>query len=329
MPIFTIRSPLYDKLPKELYDGALQVWIAPGGEYEHGRPCGYYFQDKTWWCSIEHLIGWSREILHTLKAESLTRHIWVGAKLTWLCGHAFQLDYKAEPLYRVSGTQKRLHSSQLIGFAKSAIELLGEADCTYDQWAGTEDRHLLSAIQKHMEERRGHHWALDDHIERHGHLDAYIRDQNHRNSIHHPRYPIIGPKNLSGIGQTYCNTFLNAAFQAGTFTGAATIYNALHSANPSDTSDGTEAAYTGYARQAITCNSTNFPNASAGTITYGPIITFPTNTGSLETETAVSWQGASSGGTQPNWWGTLLANVGVGTNIAPQFNASALITSGV
>jgi hypothetical protein len=329
MPVFTIRSPHYDKLPKELYDGAFQVWIAPGGDYEHGRPCGYYFQDRTWWCSTEHLLGWSREILHTLKSDSWTRRIWAGVKLNWLCGVAFQLDGKAEPLYRVSGTQKRVHTADLITFAQNAISLLGEADCTYDQWAGTEDRHFEKAIQKHIEERKGQHWSLADHIERHGYLDTYIRDQNHRNAIWHPSYPIRGPVNSSGIGQTYMNTILNAGFQAGTFTGAATIFNALHSANPSDTSDGTEAAYTGYARQSITCNSTNFPNAAAGAITYGPIITFPTNTGSLETETAVSWQAASSGGTQPNWWGTLAANVGVGTNIAPQFNASAIITSGV
>jgi hypothetical protein len=329
MPTFTIRSPLYDKLPKELYDGAFQAWIAPGADYEHGRPCGYYFLDRTWWCSTEHLVGWSREILHTLKIDSWTHRVWLGVKPNWLCGHAFELEGTAEPLYRVSGTTKRLHTSQLIGFAQQALQTLGEADCTYDQWGGTEDRHWLSAIQKHMEERKEQHWALEDHIERHGHLDAFVRDQNHRNKLWHPKYPIQGPVNTSGIGQTYCNTFLNAGFQAGTFTGAATIFSALHSVTPSDTSDGTEAAYTGYARQSITCNSTNFPNAAAGAITYGPIITFPTNTGSSETEAAVSWQALSSGGTQPNWWGTLSTTVAVGNGIAPQFNASAIITSGV
>ena len=329
MPVFEIHAPYFELLPQTLYDGAFELWLAPGSHAEFGRAWGYYFHDRQWFCEGRTLLGWSREILHYLKADFWGRHFHRGTKPNWLCGHAFQLMDKLEPCYMLSGTRKRQQSTQLVEYALQAIDTLTKADLSVDQWGGSEDRHFFSAIQKHLEERKETVFGLADHVDRYGHLEAFVRWQNHVNKIWHPSYPTRTPSNSSGIGQTYMNSILSAAFQNTTFTGAATIYNALHSANPSDTSQGTEAAYTSYARQAITCNSTNFANASAGAITYSPVITFPTNTGSSETETATSWQAASSGGTQPNWWGTLSSSVAVGNGIAPQFNASAIVTSGV
>ena len=131
----------------------------------------------------------------------------------------------------------------------------------------------------------------------------------------------------SGIGQTEANTILNSRFENSASTGPATIFCALHTATPSDTSQGTEAAYGSYARQSITCNSTNFPAASAGANQYALTITFPTSTSGTETETHVSWQAASSGGTQPLYWGALSASQQIATGNQPQFNANAITTS--
>lgn len=329
MPVTEVHSPYFDKLPKTLFNGAFVLWLAPGGEYEWGRPWGYYFHDRTWWANGAEILGWAREILHTLDIKSWTRTIWADSKLDWLCGHGFRRRVDTYHPYTLSASRDIFSESHLIELSHIAIDALGEADITRDCWAGSEHRHWFSAIRKHLSEgANADDDFLQSHIERHGILDAFIRMENRHNRAWHRQYPPNGAQNVSGIGQTYCNGILNAAFQATTFTGAATIYCFLHSANPSDTSMGTVAAYTGFAPQAITCNSTNFPAAAAGAITYANAITFPTNTGASETETAVSWAAASSGNTQPNWWGTLSSSVAVGTGIAPQFNANAVTTSG-
>jgi hypothetical protein len=133
----------------------------------------------------------------------------------------------------------------------------------------------------------------------------------------------------SGIGQTYCNSFLNAAFQAGTFTGAATIYCALFNAAPTDSTLGTETIYTNYARQAVTCSSSTFPNAAAGAISGSNAnITFPTCGTTGDTLLAVAWNAASSGGSQNNWWGTFTSQA-IANGNTPQFNVNALTMSGV
>ena len=331
MPLISVEVPKYDKLPKKLFGDAFELWLAPGGEGEVGRGFGYYFHDHQWWADGRHMVGFAREILHCLDPGSVS----FIQRLTnkpkprphWLCGHGFQ-EYTGDR-YRQSGTSFLYPAGHLTAMAGEALALLREADVTYDQWAASEDRQWLHAIEAHIERAHIANPFVAEHVASYGHLSAYIQQTNHANRIWHPAYPIKGPLNASGIGQTYCNSFLNAAFQAGTFTGAGTIYNALFSVTPSDTSLGTEAVYSGYGRQTITCNSTNFPNAAAGAIVYGVVITFPTNTGSAETEVSTAWCAASSGGTQPNWWGALAGSVVVNTNIAPQFNASAITTSGV
>ena len=66
---------------------------------------------------------------------------------------------------------------------------------------------------------------------------------------------------VAGIGNTYAESNLNADLGSGT---PATWHVALLTAMPTD-GDGTslaEATWTGYARQPITNNTTNFPNAT-------------------------------------------------------------------
>ena len=332
MPFVSVHVPLYDKLPDELFGGAFKLWLAPGGEKETGRAFGYYFHDRTWWADAAHLTGFAREILHCHKYDNLISKLLNtrgGApKPNWLCGHGYQLQDNGK--YLLSGTRSVVSVEALLSYAQSAVDALGKADITRDQWACNEHAQWLSAIQVHMTQGlQGLNPWIAEHIVQNGALDAYIRHKNHADAIHHPVYPISGPRNASGIGQTHCNSLLNADFQSSAYTGPATIYSALFSVVPSDTGVGTEAAYSGYARQTITCNSSNFPAASAGAITYGVVIGFPTNTGSSETEVATSWMAASSGGAQPLYWGNLSSNVTVSNGIAPQFNANAVTTSGV
>jgi hypothetical protein len=82
----------------------------------------------------------------------------------------------------------------------------------------------------------------------------------------------------------------------------ATVYFALYSAAPGDAGGGTELATAtspGYARVAVTNNTTNFPNASAGAKATGVDVTFPTNSsGGAAWVAAVAWAilDASTGG---------------------------------
>lgn len=79
---------------------------------------------------------------------------------------------------------------------------------------------------------------------------------------------------------------LNAWLGSGT---PATVYMALYSAAPTDASAGTELTGNGYARVAITNNTTNFPAASGGTKQNGTTITFPAATGANWAR-ATGWQ---------------------------------------
>jgi len=95
---------------------------------------------------------------------------------------------------------------------------------------------------------------------------------------------------------------LDKVLGATDFTPPATVYFALYSVTPSDSGGGTElvtGTSPGYARVAVTNNTTNFPNASAGAKTTGADITFPTNTsGGAAWLAAIAWAilDASTGG---------------------------------
>lgn len=83
------------------------------------------------------------------------------------------------------------------------------------------------------------------------------------------------------------------------FAAPATVYMALYSASPTDASAGTELTGGGYARVAITNNTTNFPSANPKV--NGTAITFPAAT--ADWARAYSWQllDASSGGNRLYW----------------------------
>jgi hypothetical protein len=93
----------------------------------------------------------------------------------------------------------------------------------------------------------------------------------------------------------------------------ATVYVALYSVTPGDAGGGTEladATSPGYARVAVTNNTTNFPNASAGAKTTGVDITFPTNSsGGAAWVAAVAWAilDGSGGGANFLLWGAMIS----------------------
>ena len=318
--------PLYEKLPSILYGGAFELWLEPLEFWNPNtiRGWGYYFHDHQWYAHGRELLGWSREILHTIKLNFWQRG---NLKPNWLCGHGFQIH--DDVAYQLSGTARVFPAKQLRVWAEDAIRAFEEADFFYDSWGGIEERHWLSAIQKHMSE--GPHASnelIALHCERYGHLEAFIRHQNWSNRLHHPAYVTKEARNSSGISQTEANVILTSRFQNSASTGPATIYSNLFSAAPSDTALGTLAAYTNYAGQAITCNSTNFP-VSAGATTYaGGNITFPTCGATGETEVATAWTtvAAPTLATQIIEWGTF-ANQSIANGNTPQFNNNTVTTS--
>lgn len=74
------------------------------------------------------------------------------------------------------------------------------------------------------------------------------------------------------------NKMLDHVFGNTPYTAPATIYVALHTADPTEAGSVGEVSGGSYARVALTNNTTNFPNASAGSKANGVSATFPTPT---------------------------------------------------
>lgn len=86
------------------------------------------------------------------------------------------------------------------------------------------------------------------------------------------------------------NELLDHVFNAA-YTPPATVYLALHTADPTDAGNGAEANYTSYARAAIT-----FGAASARRVTQSGTVTFPASTGGTNTITHWGvWDASTSG----------------------------------
>lgn len=82
---------------------------------------------------------------------------------------------------------------------------------------------------------------------------------------------------MGSLGNTYENNALDAILGPG-WTLDPTVWVALATSAPSDSSFGTEVAGGTYARVAVTNNVTNWPAASGGSKSNGTAITFPTPT---------------------------------------------------
>ncbi len=109
-------------------------------------------------------------------------------------------------------------------------------------------------------------------------------------------------------------------------TVAGSFYIQLHTANPAATGTQTtsEAAYTGYARQAVARSSAGWTvtGSSPTTAQNAAAITFPQSSTS-ETETHSSLGRASSSTGEILWFGPLTANLAVANLITPSFAINA------
>ena len=139
----------------------------------------------------------------------------------------------------------------------------------------------------------------------------------------------------SGKGNTNSINFLQGLFQA-TFSEISSIfansgspltnlYVSLHTANPGATGNQTtsEAAYTSYARQAVSRDSSGW-SISSETISNVAAVTFPTATGGSESETYAGIGTLSTGSGNLLYFGALTSPLAVSSGITPSFAIGAL-----
>jgi hypothetical protein len=127
---------------------------------------------------------------------------------------------------------------------------------------------------------------------------------------------------IAGIGDT---SGLQPSGSAGS------LYVALHTANPGagGGQSTSEAAYTGYARVAISraSGSWSISGSSPTSIANAGAVTFPQATGGSETETYFSIGDASTGAGKILWYGALTSSLAVSNGVTPQFAAGALVAT--
>jgi len=92
------------------------------------------------------------------------------------------------------------------------------------------------------------------------------------------------------------NALLNAVLRNTTYTSPATVYLALFSSAPTESTSGTELTGNGYARQAIT-----FGAPSNGVCTSSGAVTFTASGGAWSAVAGIAICDASSGGNQLYW----------------------------
>lgn len=126
-----------------------------------------------------------------------------------------------------------------------------------------------------------------------------------------------------GKGTILDNRFLDAVFGQTALPAIATVYVALFTATPGAGGGGTEVTGNAYARAAVTNNTSNFPNASAGSKSNGAIINFPTPTGNWGTITSFAIFDAVTGGNLL-YFGNLVSSMAAGLNNAVSLAIGAL-----
>lgn len=100
---------------------------------------------------------------------------------------------------------------------------------------------------------------------------------------------------------------LNYIFNGGSFAAPSTVYIALFTAAPNDAGGGTEVTGGSYARKAITCDTTNFPATSTGTIQNAVAQNFAQASAAWGTVVAFGIFDALSGGNLL-YWGLVTPN---------------------
>ena len=116
------------------------------------------------------------------------------------------------------------------------------------------------------------------------------------------------------------NTLLDEVLGATDYTPPGTVYLALFTAAPDDTGGGTEVSGGGYARVAVTNNSTNWPAASGGSKSNGVDMTFPQATADWGTVVAFAIFDASTAGNML-YWGDLTTSKTINNGDTAKFAA--------
>ena len=110
-------------------------------------------------------------------------------------------------------------------------------------------------------------------------------------------------------------------------TGAGSLYIALFTTNPSDSSSGVETTYTNYARVAV-ARTAGAWTITTGSATNASAVTFAQcgTTGATLTGFAIA-KASTVSVNDHIYWGALGTNLTVSTGITPEFAAQALVVS--
>jgi len=118
-----------------------------------------------------------------------------------------------------------------------------------------------------------------------------------------------------GKGDTLRNALLDHALGGSTYTQLTNVYIALYTASPTSAGGGTEVSTssTGYARQLVVNDNTNWGAAASGVKSNLTLIDFGTASGNWGTIVAGTIMSASSGG-YILYFGPLTASKTINTN---------------
>jgi hypothetical protein len=95
---------------------------------------------------------------------------------------------------------------------------------------------------------------------------------------------------------------INHLFRGSAFSAPTTLYAALYTVAPTDAGGGTEVSAAGYARVAITCNTSNWSAPGTnGTTSNSNAITFPAAGANWGNIVAIVFFDAASGGNMLIW----------------------------
>ena len=119
------------------------------------------------------------------------------------------------------------------------------------------------------------------------------------------------------------NALLNQLFRGSSYSFPGTLYVGLYTAAPTDAGGGTEVSGNSYARVAVTANTSNWANSTAGATSNSNAITFPQASGSWGTVVALGIFEASTSGNLLAW-ADLTTNKLVGNGDTPSFAAGDL-----
>lgn len=126
------------------------------------------------------------------------------------------------------------------------------------------------------------------------------------------------------LADSVVNALLNAIFGDVTYDAPNTYYIGLSTTTPTNTGTNvTEPSGNGYARVAVTNNTTNWPSASGRSKSNGAPFTFPTATGSWGTVTHFVLYDAATAGTFQGWC-ALTTSQAIVTDNTPVFPSGAI-----